>query len=173
MFRKVLEMFYDLPVEEVMKKTGYAVVPKDTRVEVILETLIDFGHIWVTEHPNSNRLVGIIARKDFVDMVMPPQQSRRSTPGAMETRTLYYEQGELTAEDMMTGNVIKVEVDRKVADALRLMKSHFVRQLPVTRKDDLVGEISMRDLIRNYVELFKQERRKEESEKQGPEHETE
>lgn len=37
-------------------------------------------------------------------------------------------------------------------------------QLPVTRNDKLVGEISMRDLIRNYVELFKSERRRDDTE---------
>lgn len=165
MYREVLERFYNLPVEEVMKKTGYASLPKDARLEDVLQTLIDFGHIWVTEFPTSNRVVGIIARKDFVDLVTPPQQSRRSTPGAAETRTLYYEQGDLTAEDMMTRNVVKVEADRKVADALRLMKTHFVRQLPVTRNDELMGEISMRDLIRNYVELFKSQRRRDDAER--------
>ena len=53
MYKSALEEFYKLPIERVMKKTGYATLHKDTSVDEVLETLIDFGHIWVTEHPGS------------------------------------------------------------------------------------------------------------------------
>lgn len=161
MYKPALDEFYKLPIENVMKKTGYAVVHKDTSVDEVLEALIDFGHIWVTEHPNSTRVVGIIARKDFVDMALPPQFEKKSTPGRAESKTLYYEGALVTAEDMMTKNIITADIGVDVKEALRLMSSYFVRQLPVVRKDELVGEVSMRDLIRNYVELYKYTRKQE------------
>jgi predicted transcriptional regulator len=155
MYKSVLEDFYKLPIENVMKKTGFAILHKDTSVAEVLETLIDFGHIWVTESPNSTRVVGIIARKDFVDMALPPQLVKKSTPGRAETRTLYYEGALATAGDMMSRNIVKVDAKANVADTLRTMSSYFVRQLPVMRNDEIVGEVSMRDLIRNYVEIYK------------------
>jgi len=164
MYKPALDEFYKLPIENVMKKTGYAVVHKDTSVDEVLETLIDFGHIWVTQHPNSTNVVGIIARKDFVDMALPPQFEKKSTPGRAESKTLYYEGALVTAEDMMTKNIITADIGVDVREVLRLMSSYFVRQLPVVRKDELVGEVSMRDLIRNYVELYKYTRKQEQSE---------
>jgi CBS domain-containing protein len=155
LYRSALEEFYKLPIERVMKKTGYAVLHKDTTVDEVLDTLIDFGHIWVTEHPNSTKVVGIIARKDFVDMALPPQLEKKSTPGRAEAKTFYYEGALVTAGDMMTKNIVTADTGVDVKEALRLMSANFVRQLPVVRKDELVGEVSMRDLIRNYVELYK------------------
>jgi CBS domain-containing protein len=160
-YRSALDEFYKLPVENVMKKTGYAVLPKDTPLEEVLETLIDFGHIWVTEQPQSTRVAGVIARKDFVEMALPPQFAKKSTPGKAEIKTLYYEGALATAGDMMTRNIVKVETGTEIKEVLRLMSSYFVRQLPVVRKDELVGEVSMHDLIRNYVELFKYTRKQE------------
>jgi len=165
MYKPALDEFYKLPIENVMKKTGYAVLHKDTTVDEVLETLIDFGHIWVTEHPNSTRVVGIIARKDFVDMALPPQFEKKSTPGRAEAKTLYYEGAVVTAEDMMTKSIITADVGVDVKEVLRLMSSYFVRQLPVVRNDEIVGEVSMRDLIRNYVELYKYTRKQEPPEK--------
>jgi CBS domain-containing protein len=162
MYRSALDEFYKLPIEQVMKKTGYAVLSRDTSVDEVLETLIDFGHIWVTEHSNSTKVVGIIARKDFVEMALPPQFDKKSTPGRAETKTLYYEGAVATAGDMMTKNIITADIGVDVKEALRLMSSYFVRQLPIVRKDELVGEISMRDLIRNYVELYKYTKKLEE-----------
>ena len=159
MYKSALDEFYKLPIENVMKKTGYAVLHRETSVDEVLETLIDFGHVWVTEHPNSGKVVGIIARKDFVDMALPPQLVKKSTPGRAESRTLYYEDALATAEDMMTKNVIAADIGIDVGEALRLMSSYFVRQLPVVRNDEIVGEVSMRDLIRNYVELYKYTRK--------------
>lgn len=161
MLKSALEDFYNLPIEKVMKKTGYAILPKDTPVEEVLETLIEFGHIWITDYPNSRQVVGVIARKDFVEMAVPPHFSKKSTPGRADTRTLYYPGVMTTAEDMMTRNVIKVDVDSDVSEALKVMSANFLRQIPVVRNDEIVGEVSMRDLLRNYVELYKHKMRQQ------------
>lgn len=165
MLKSALEDFYELPIERVMKKTGFAVLPKDTPVEEVLETLIEFGHIWVTEYTGSRKVVGVIARKDFVEMAVPPQFARKSTPGRTETKTLYYRGVMAAAEDMMTRNVVKIDAEAKVKEALKLMSANFLRQLPVVRQEEIVGEVSTRDLIRNYVELFKYHRKSDEEKK--------
>lgn len=167
MHKTILEEYYRLPVERVMKKTGYAVLSEDASIDEVLEVLIDYGHIWITEHPGSSKVLGIIARKDFVDMFLPPQLSRKSTPGRADSKILYYD-GVLTkASDMMTRNIIRVETGTEVLEVLRLMSSHFVRQLPITRHEELVGEVSVRDLILNYLELYKYKRESKGSE-EGP-----
>jgi len=162
MFKSALEEFYQLPVEDVMKKTGYAILSKDTPVEEVLEVLIEFGHIWITEFPNSLKVIGIIARKDFVELALPPQLSEKSTPGRANIRTLYYEDAMSIAGDMMTKNVIMVDIEANVSEALKLMSSSFLRQLPVVRNDEIVGEISTRDLIRNYIGLYKYKKKQKE-----------
>lgn len=165
--RSALEEFYKMSLLQVMKKTGFATLPKDTPIEDVLETLIDFSHIWVTEFRNSGRVVGVITRKDFLDMALPPHLSGKSVVGSVPFKSLYYDGAMITAADMMTREVTVLKEDTSVADTLGVMKSDFLRQVPIVRDGEISGEVSMRDLIRIFIETFKHVRIEEEKNREG------
>jgi CBS domain-containing protein len=53
-----------------------------------------------------------------------------------------------TLGDMMSSNVIKVQPQQSVDEALALMRDHKIRHLPVVDEDNhMVGFLSLRDLI--------------------------
>lgn len=141
-----------MTLSQVMKGTGFATLAKDAPVGEVLETLMDFGHIWVTEPRDDGRVVGVITRKDFLDMALPPHPSGKSMVGSAPFKSLYYDGAMVTAEDMMTRDVTVMEEDSSVIDTLVSMKSRFLRQVPVVRGGKVVGEVSMRDLIRVFVQ---------------------
>jgi CBS domain-containing protein len=155
MTKRVLDEFYKLPIQNVMRKTGFAILPRDSSVMDVLDVLVDFDHIWVTEFPRSGKIVGIISRKDFLETILPPQYAEDSIPGRASARTLYYEDAVLSAEDIMTRSLIKVDEKATVLEALRTMKANFIRHLPVVRDGELMGEIAIRDFILRYIELYK------------------
>ncbi len=150
MYREALDKFYGTPVREVMKESGYAVLADCTAIEAVLKTLIDFGHIWIVDTLESGKLLGIITRKDFMETAMPPQGTERSTPGQAQIKTLYYD-AMINARDMMNGPVLSMDEKTSVGQALRDMRANFVRQVPVLQDGRIVGEVSMRDLIRHFV----------------------
>jgi signal-transduction protein with cAMP-binding, CBS, and nucleotidyltransferase domain len=53
--------------------------------------------------------------------------------------------------DIMVRNVVKVDIANSFVDCLKLMHEHQIRHLPVMENDDLVGVISVRDLLSEAV----------------------
>lgn len=158
MYRTVLDKFYRTPISRVMKKEGYAILADCEPIDAVLEMLIDFGHIWIVDSPISGKLLGVITRKDFMETAMPPQAMERSTPGQAQIKTLYYD-AMINAADMMTGPVLSMDEETCVGQALRDMKTNFVRQVPVLRQGRIVGEVSMRDLIQHFISLARETQR--------------
>ncbi len=52
----------------------------------------------------------------------------------------------MKVEEIMTKNVITIDKDRNIVDALRLMLKHNISRLPVTENKKLVGIITERDI---------------------------
>lgn len=70
------------------------------------------------------------------------------------TQELIYE---LKVEQAMTRTVITVEPENTMEDVRRLLKEHRISGMPVTKAGDLVGIVSIEDLIRSLREGNAQE----------------
>ncbi len=68
---------------------------------------------------------------------------------AARTQELIYE---LKVQQAMTTNVITVEPENTMEDVRRILKEHRLSGLPVKRGGDLVGIVSIEDLIRSLLE---------------------
>ena len=55
-------------------------------------------------------------------------------------------------DQVMTGPLLTITPDRPMLDASHLMETNHVRYLCASDKDDIVGIISMRDLVRHFVD---------------------
>lgn len=54
----------------------------------------------------------------------------------------------MLVQDWMSKNVITIEVDKSMEDAVKLLKKHDIKMLPVMKKGKLTGIITDRDLKR-------------------------
>jgi len=79
---------------------------------------------------DGDRLLGIVTERDVVQTV--------AQGGNVDTATV----GEI-----MTSDVLTVPPDMALYEAARLMVSRWVRHLPVVRDDQVVGVLSLRDLV--------------------------
>lgn len=77
------------------------------------------------------RLVGIVTERDFVRRVLIHNLDPRSTP----------------VERIMTRNLITVLRDSDVEDCMGLMIQHRIRHMLVVDRNELVGILSMRDMV--------------------------
>ncbi|WP_447978182.1 CBS domain-containing protein [Candidatus Nitrospira bockiana] len=57
---------------------------------------------------------------------------------------------EAQVRSVMSSPLITIEVDRSAHDASDLMAEHGIRHLPVTQDGEIVGIISVRDLLRYF-----------------------
>jgi CBS domain-containing protein len=81
-------------------------------------------------------LVGIISERDFVRRIAQDRECKLN----------------LTVRDTMTSKVITVHPDQTITECMVLMTDRHIRHLPVIEGNDLVGIISIGDVVRGIIQ---------------------
>ena len=92
----------------------------------------NIGLLVVMEH---RTIVGVLSERDCVRRLVLAGKPPEATSVA----------------DIMVRNVVKADIANSFVDCLKLMHEHQIRHLPVIENDDLVGLISVRDLLSEAV----------------------
>ncbi len=108
----------------------HAVAPTDT-VYSALELMAEagIGAVLVME---GNQLVGILSERDYARKVILMDRSSKETPVA----------------DIMTPRVSVVGPGRSVEECMALMTEKRIRHLPVVDGDQVVGVVSVGDVVK-------------------------
>jgi CBS domain-containing protein len=111
----------------------WTVEPTDTALTAI-QLMADkhIGFLIVLEHAN---MVGVLSERDFVRRLLLAKKAPEATQ----------------VVDIMTRDVVSVDLTHKFADCLRLMHSHGIRHLPVVDNGKPVAVVSIRDLLSEAV----------------------
>ena len=119
-------------VRNVLQKKGNAVysVSPDSSVYDALETLEDknLGALVVTEN---GKLIGIFTERDYARKVILKGRSSKET----------------LVRDIMSSHPIFVTPDSTISDCMQLMSDKFIRHISVLENDQLVGIISIGDVV--------------------------
>lgn len=78
------------------------------------------------------RLVGMISERDYMSKVVLKGKSSKETP----------------VRDIMTCNVVTVGPDHNVSKCMEIVTENHIRHLPVMDGDELLGIVSIGDLVR-------------------------
>src|SRR5512134_3486374 len=97
-----------------------------TALKVMAEKNI--GAVFVTD---GKRIAGIFTERDYVRKGELEGQTAQST----------------LVKDVMTRNMYSVTTDTTVEQCMALMNTHHIRHLPVVENDQLLGLISIRDVV--------------------------
>ena len=141
--------FHEIPVKEIMdKRIGeLPLIEKHASLDRVLSILTESDHIWVVESIGSKKLVGIITEHDILDIFSP--RKKVSYFGLPNKKALHYETFE-KAGHIMSRNPIRCSPDEKVKDALNKMVVHRIKRIPVVENNEIVGEITLHHLIREF-----------------------
>lgn len=115
-------------------RTIYTVSPQST-VRQALELMADknIGALLVTDE---NQLVGMFSERDYARKVV--------LMGKTSVDTL--------VRDIMTTAVICVQVTQSFTECMQAMTDHHIRHLPVMNQQDLVGLVSIGDVVKEILE---------------------
>ena len=112
----------------------YTVSPESSVYEA-LETLEakNLGSLVVLEE--NGKLDGIFTERDYARKVILKGRSSKET----------------LVRDIMTDSVVFVTPDTKIEECMELMTSMFIRHLPVLECDELIGIISIGDVVKYII----------------------
>lgn len=124
-------------VRDILQAKGnevYTVGPGDMVLDALrLMADKDIGAVLVTE---GDRLVGIFTERRYAREVFLKGRASPDTP----------------VREVMERDLITVTPDEKAEACMALMNRHRIRHLPVLRNGDLVGIISIGDLMKSIIE---------------------
>ena len=115
-------------------RTLYSVEPEDPVLEAI--RLMAEHHIGALLVMKGTELQGIISERDYARKVILHGRSSAETP----------------VGQIMTSPVITVSPDQTVQDCMHLMTERRVRHLPVVEGGQVVGMVSIGDLVKAVIE---------------------
>jgi len=123
-------------VRDLLDDKGYqmfSLAPDDTvydAVELMAERGV--GALLVL---NGTKLVGILSERDYARKVILQGRRSQDTP----------------VSDIMTTKVICVSRDRTIDECMALMTDKRIRHLPVVEDDEVIGIISIGDVVRAVI----------------------
>lgn len=125
-----------ISVKQLLQAKGNAVwsISPDATVYDALKLLAekDVGALLVLEN---ERLVGIISERDYARKVILKGKTSMDTP----------------VREIMTANVVTVRPDQTIDDCMTLMTEKRIRHLPVLEGEQLVGVISIGDVVKAII----------------------
>ena len=124
-------------LRRVLEAKGHDVysTTSDTSVFDALQEMADHdvGALIVVD---GGKVVGIFSERDYARKIILVGRSSRETP----------------VRDIMTRRVIYARPDLTLEECLALMTDKRIRHLPVMKDDDLVGVVSIGDLVKGIID---------------------
>ena len=123
-------------VAHLLQTKGHAVwsIPPDASVYEAIKLMADKG-VGALLVIDGQRLVGIVSERDYARKVILQGKSSRDTP----------------VREIMTDKVFYVRPDQTVEDCMAVMTAHRIRHLPVLDDDQVIGVVSIGDLVRTVI----------------------
>lgn len=117
------------------KRTGYISLKSTETVLQALKVMTDshIGAVLVTE---GDKIVGIYTERDYL------------RKGEIEGRTAK----DTLIKDVMTPKMVTVTNETSVDECVALMKQYQIRHLPVVEDGQIIGMVSMRDVMMAAIE---------------------
>jgi CBS domain-containing protein len=119
-------------INEILAHKGnqaWSISPESTVFDAIqLMADKNIGALLVTQ---AEKLVGILTERDYTRKVALKGKSSKQT----------------AVKEILSGQIIHVTPDHTVEECMRLMTDHRVRHLPVLESEQIVGVVSIGDLV--------------------------
>jgi len=108
------------------------------------------NNIWVVKDKENKELVGVITEHDVLS-ILAPKKFPSYVFGMPDIKSIHHGTVK-TAADTMCVRLITCSQDDKIVDVLQKMTKHRLRRLPVLEGKEIIGELTLHQLIRKYYD---------------------
>ncbi len=123
-------------VSQILKKKGnkiWSIAPQETAYKALqLMSEMNLGALLVID---KGKVIGIFSERDYARKVILKGKSSKTTP----------------VRDLMTKEVLYIDLGTSVEDCMVLMTEKCVRHLPVMEKKQLVGLVTVGDVVKQFI----------------------
>jgi len=150
MEKRLIPDFYNLTVEQVMDKRVWdlPLIEEKDDIHKVLNILGARNHIWVIDNKENKKLVGVITEHDVLS-ILAPKKFPTYVFGMPDIKSIQYGTAK-TAGDIMATKVVDCVKEDKIIDVLQRMTTYRLRRLPVLKDKEIIGELTLNQLIRKY-----------------------
>ena len=150
-------------IKDVMSK-DVITIGKDENLVQLIAKFRKYNYHTLPVIDESKKILGVISSEDIMKVCLP----HNPVLGNLLKSTHLYDTEEedilemdlpeelgttVKVSDIMDVNVVTIEDSETIADARKQMKLHNIQRVPVTRNRELVGFITLFDII---IALFKE-----------------
>lgn len=129
-------------VSDILKTKGNQVwsITYDMKIKDALQEMAqkDVGALPVTK---DGKLVGIFSERDYARKMAQKDECSMDT----------------LVSELMTSKVFYVNLDCSIEDCMALMTGRHIRHLPVLENDEMVGMVSIGDLVKEIISSQKEQ----------------
>ncbi len=152
MAKRLIPDFYELTVKQVMDKRIWdlPIIEENEDIHHILNILGARNHIWVVKDKENKELVGVITEHDVLS-ILAPIKFPSYVFGMPDIKSIHHGTAK-TAADIMCVRLTTCNQDDKIVDVLQKMTKHRLRRLPVLEGKEIIGELTLHQLIRKYYD---------------------
>ena len=123
-------------VRDILKEKGnrvWTIGPEASVFEALsLMAEKEIGALVVTDQ---NKIVGVMSERDYARKIILKGKTSRETP----------------VRQIMTARVFYVAPERTVDECMALMTDKTIRHLPVLENDELIGIVSIGDVVKSMI----------------------
>ncbi|MEN1759115.1 CBS domain-containing protein [Anoxynatronum sibiricum] len=160
-------MTEDLRARDIMTTHVVTVTAQDT-VNNVIELLMEKNISGLPVVDENSRVIGIVTEGDLIyrskKLEIPRYFTILDSYIFLDNTKKMEEQIRkmvgYRVEDIMTRDVVIVDVDETVEEIATIMTRKQVNRVPVTENEKLVGIVTRRDIIRAYASDLEQEKKK-------------
>lgn len=128
-------MFTVRQLMEVNKETAPAIISSDATVFDALKLMAERNVGAVNVVDKDGKMVGIFSERDYARKII--------LIGSCSLETYL--------RDIMVKDMVTIKPEEDIEIALTLMTKHHIRHLPVMENDQLIGMVSMRDIMEEII----------------------
>lgn len=147
---RLIADFYELTVQHIMDKRVWdlPLIEGDEDIFHVLSILGGRNHIWVVTSRSERNITGVITEHDVLS-ILAPKNLPSYVFGMPDIRSLQHGTAK-TAKDIMCTKIISCTANDKILEALQKMVKYRLRRLPVLNDKEIIGELTLHQLIRKY-----------------------